>query len=109
MKLMPSSSTVFRIVSACRSVTGRPFQIREPRISIAPKLNRVTSRPVRPKTEVGKVLDIIYLHDLQNTSFINIIRNNTTCDEMADRGVDNLVGPPVLLATEHTESPETFS
>src|SRR6478609_5262422 len=57
MKLMPSSSTIFRIVSACPSVTGRPPQIRESRISMAPKLKRVTFRPVRPKTEVGNASD----------------------------------------------------
>src|SRR5687767_11521415 len=73
MKLMPSSSTVLRIVSACPSVTGRPSQIRDPRISIAPKLNRVTCKPVRPKTEVGSASDTIDILSLFQVSLIDII------------------------------------
>src|SRR6266498_2453651 len=81
MKLMPSSSTAFRIVSACQSVTGRPPQIRDPRISMAPKLNRVTFRPVRPKTEVVNASDTIHLLDLYELLLIDIIRKIVLGDD----------------------------
>jgi len=55
-------------------VTGRPFQIRDPRISMAPKLIRVTFRPVRPKTEIGNGSDTIYLLYLYRVLLIDIIR-----------------------------------
>jgi hypothetical protein len=38
---------------------------------MAPKLNRVTSRLVRPKTDLGNASDTIYL--LYQISLINII------------------------------------